>query len=53
MCHPKREEIAGGEKITFEPTHIIKSLVIYHFLGLTSLLVKNQSRRNKSKKTLL
>lgn len=24
MCHPKREEIAGGEKITFESTYIIK-----------------------------
>lgn len=34
MYHPKREEIAEGWKITFEPTHIMKDLVDFLFLIL-------------------
>jgi len=44
MCHPKREEIAGGKKITFEPTHIMEILVAlfsyflfyFHYNGISN-----------------
>ena len=54
MCRPKREKIAGGEKITFEPTHIIKGLVeFYSFYTFWNTYKGLLHTRNKIVKTPL